>query len=73
MTSEPEIGAETKPSSFVSNLTGVYFSPGETFKGFVDRVGLVAPAIGLKELGATTSRAARPKSFARSGQLSLPR
>lgn len=52
MTSEPEIVEESKPGSFFSNLSGVYFSPGDTFKGFTSRVGLLAPAIGLVLLGA---------------------
>lgn len=52
MTSEPEIVEESKPASFMSNLTGVYFSPGETFKGFNNGVSMLAPAIGLVLIGA---------------------
>ena len=52
MTPETTIAPDDAPAgSFFSRLMGVYFSPGETFKGFAAKPSILAPIIGLILLG----------------------
>lgn len=52
MTPETTIATEPAPGNFFSRLTGIYFSPGETFKEFAAHPSLLAPIIGVVLLGA---------------------
>lgn len=51
MTPETTIAPDAPAGNFFSRLMGVYFSPGDTFKGFVTNPSLIAPMIGLMLIG----------------------
>jgi hypothetical protein len=51
MTPETTITPNAPGGNFFSRLMGIYFSPGETFKGFVANPSILAPIIGLILLG----------------------